>query len=81
LKESSKKKRSREEIEEVKMEEDLLKKDKQGFLREYKKLKENHSGNNVITTAHRPIEKQLGDMKMKGPDEYEEKGNKRKPKD
>jgi hypothetical protein len=81
LKESSKKKRSREEIEEVKLEEDLLKRDKQGFLREFKKLKENHSGNSGTTIAHKPLEKQLWDMKMKGPDEYEEKGNKRKPKD
>jgi hypothetical protein len=44
LKESSKKKRSREELEEVKVEEELLKRDKQGFLREFKKMKENHPG-------------------------------------
>ena len=40
LKGSSKKKRSREEMEEVKQEEELLNEDKQLFLRQFKKLKE-----------------------------------------
>jgi hypothetical protein len=57
LKESSKKKRSREEIEEVKVEEDLLKRDKQGFLREFKKLKEHHHGTSGGTIAQKPLEK------------------------
>lgn len=43
LKNSSKKKRSKEEMEEVKHEEDLLNKDKQEFLREYKQLKSSDS--------------------------------------
>ena len=42
LKQSSKKKRSRVELEEVKDEEDLLTQDKQAFLREYKRMKANH---------------------------------------
>ena len=42
LKQSSKKKRSRVELEEVKDEEDLLTQDKQAFLREFKRLKANH---------------------------------------
>ena len=51
LKDSSKKKRSREEIEEVKAEEQLLKKDKQGFLKEFKKLKQNNPGGLFSTGA------------------------------
>ena len=79
LKESSKKKRSREEIEEVKAEEELLKKDKQGFLKEFKKLKENQPAANAGTAPVKPPTKLLGDLNMKGPDEYIEVGNKRKP--
>ena len=51
LKDSSKKKRSREEIEEVKAEEQLLKKDNQGFLKEFKKLKQNNTGGLFSTGA------------------------------
>ena len=43
LKGSSKKKRSRVEMEEVKHEEDELNEDKQEFLKQYKKLKLEHS--------------------------------------
>ena len=43
MKPSSKHKRKREEIEEVKDEEQLLKRDKQAFLLEVKKLKHNAS--------------------------------------
>ena len=42
LKGSSKKKRSRAEMEEVKHEEDLLNDNKQEFLRQFKYLKDNH---------------------------------------
>ena len=42
LKASSKKKRSRVEMEEVKQEEDELNDDKHSFLRQYKKLKNEH---------------------------------------
>ena len=79
LKESSKKKRSRNEIEEVKEEELLLKHDKQGFLREFKKLKENNPGANFGQSASKSLAAQIGDMKMKGPEDHEEKGAKRKP--
>ena len=79
LKESSKKKRSREEIEEVKAEEELLKKDKQGFLKEFKKLKGNQAGASAGTAPARQLNSLLGDLNMKGPDEYIEVGSKRKP--
>ena len=79
LKESSKKKRSRNEIEEVKEEELLLKHDKQGFLREFKKLKENNPGSNFGQSPSKNLTAQIGDMKMKGPEDHEEKGAKRKP--
>ncbi len=39
LKSSSKRKRSRRELEEVKHEEDALKEDKQGYLEQFKRLK------------------------------------------
>ena len=79
LKDSSKKKRSREEIEEVKAEEALLKKDKQGFLKTFKKLKENDPVTAMGDFANRSLSSLIGDMNMKGPEGYEEKGNKRKP--
>ena len=41
MKPSSKKKRSRKEMEEVKHEEDLLNRDKQAFLKDFKRLKDN----------------------------------------
>lgn len=43
LKSSSKRKRTREELEEVKLEEGALKEDKHSFLQEYKKLKIEHA--------------------------------------
>lgn len=42
LKASSKKKRSRQEMEEVKHEEDALNDDKHSFLQQFKKLKQDH---------------------------------------
>ena len=42
LKASSKKKRSRQEMEEVKQEEDMLNADKHRFLQHHKKLKHEH---------------------------------------
>ena len=78
LKESSKKKRSRNEIEEVKEEELLLKHDKMGFFREFKKLKENNHGGTNAFNAGKALAAQIGDLKMKGPEEHEEKGAKRK---
>ena len=52
LKVSSKKKRSREEMEEVKHEEDKLNDDKHSFLRQYKKLKTEHEMLKVENDAH-----------------------------
>ena len=43
LKGSSKRKRTREELEEVKDEEEELRQDKQSFLQEVKRLKESHA--------------------------------------
>ncbi len=43
LKESSKRKRTREELEEVKQEEEALRDDKHGFLRDVKRLKQEHA--------------------------------------
>ncbi len=43
LKESSKRKRTREELEEVKHEEEALRDDKLGFLRDVKRLKQEHA--------------------------------------
>ena len=43
LKSSSKRKRTKEELEEVKMEEDALKEDRQAFLNEYKRLRQEHA--------------------------------------
>jgi hypothetical protein len=40
MKPGSKKKRKKEEIEEVKLEEELLRKDRYTFLREYKAIKQ-----------------------------------------
>ena len=42
LKASSKKKRSRQEMEEVKHEEDALNDDNHSFLQQFKKLKQDH---------------------------------------
>ena len=54
LKGSSKKKRSRAEIEEVKQEEAMLSSNKQEFLRQYKMLKTNHNNDGEM---QRNIEK------------------------
>lgn len=54
LKGSSKKKRSRAEIEEVKEEEDLLNNNRQEFLRQFKLMK---SSNNNVGDMQRNIEK------------------------
>ncbi len=43
LKSTSKRKRTKEELEDVKMEEEALKEDKQGFLLEFKRLKDEHA--------------------------------------
>ena len=52
LKASSKKKRSRKEMEEVKHEEDELNEDKHSFLRQYKKLKNEHEMLKVENDGH-----------------------------
>ena len=52
LKGSSKKKRSRLEMEEVKHEEDELNEDKQEFLKQYKKLKLDHDNLKVELDGH-----------------------------
>ena len=52
LKASSMKKRSRVEMEEVKQEEDELNDDKHSFLRQYKKLKNEHEMLKVENDAH-----------------------------
>ena len=54
LKGSSKKKRSRQEMEEVKHEEDELNEDKHSFLRQYKKLKTEHEMLKVENEGHPP---------------------------
>jgi len=43
MKSSSKRKRTKEELEEVKMEEDSMRDDKQGYLQEVKRLKQEHA--------------------------------------
>ena len=52
LKASSKKKRSRKEMEEVKHEDDELNEDKHSFLRPYKKLKTEHEMLRVENDGH-----------------------------
>ena len=52
LKASSKKKRSRKEMEEVKHEEDELNEDKHSFLRQYKKLKNEHEMLKIENDGH-----------------------------
>ena len=52
LKGSSKKKRSRLEMEEVKHEENELNEDKQEFLKQYKKLKLDHDNLKVELDGH-----------------------------
>ena len=54
LKDSSKKKRSRAEIEEVKQEEELLNNNRQEFLRQFKQMK---SSDNTMGEMQRNIEK------------------------
>ena len=43
LKASSKRKRTREELEEVKQEEDLLRDDRHSFLKDFKRMKQEHA--------------------------------------
>ena len=43
MKSTSKRKRTREELEDVKQEEDALKDDRQAFLQEIKRLKQEHA--------------------------------------
>jgi predicted nucleic acid-binding Zn-ribbon protein len=43
MKASSKRKRTKDELEEVKQEEDALNDDKQAFLQEFKRLKQEHA--------------------------------------
>jgi hypothetical protein len=43
LKDSSKRKRTREELEEVKMEEEAMRDDRQAYLMEVKRLKQEHA--------------------------------------
>ena len=52
LKPSSKKKRSRVEMEEVKHEEDQLNDDKHSFLRQFKKLKNDHEILKIENDGH-----------------------------
>ena len=43
LKSSSKRKRTREELEEVKQEEDHLREDRHSFLKDFKRMKQEHA--------------------------------------
>ncbi len=61
MKGSSKRKRTREELEEVKAEEDDLKMDRQGFLQEVKRLKEEKAELEAMMRAPG------SDSKMRGP--------------
>ena len=66
LKGSSKKKRSRQEMEEVKYEEELLNEDKQAFLKLHKKLKQDQELLKHELDAHRKNEEHLNRLHAQG---------------
>ena len=66
LKGSSKKKRSKEEMEEVKHEETALKQDKQAFLQEFKRLKTNGEHPSVDETEARQNAAVLNNLSRQG---------------
>jgi len=73
LKESSKKKRSRKQMEEVKNEELHLKHDKQGLLREFKRLKSSNGMSSDDLEKHRKNERLLNSLHERGV--IDDKGN------
>ena len=73
MKGSSKKKRSRQEMEEVKHEEDLLNADRHSFLKQHKKLRQEHELLCREMDGHRKNEETLNRLHAQGV--IDERGN------